>query len=178
MSPSPSPPSSTAESQAFLQLIQRKPPAKVDGFLHLVTGMQREDFTVAEQKAMAESESGQYLAQALRRCEPLRQKATKDASNVEDPERAKKIRADATLKFIDCLSYVACTEKWKQYTECWSRLGGLDLSELQALKERGSLDSICYAERHALETCVGNLVTNTVQASDSAADQVFPFEEE
>lgn len=151
------------ETQAFLQLLQQKPPANLEGFLHLVGDMRRERFTVHEQRLMAESDSGQALAGALVRCEGLKQKANEAASLKGD--NAREAVKESTIKYVDCLSYVSCPDRWKQYTQCWTKLSDMPVDDLKKLKEVG-FEVACRNERHALESCVGNHVTRTVRASE------------
>lgn len=166
MSPSPSRPSSTAETQAFLQLLRRKPPAKVDGVLHLLSDMSQGDvYNDEKRRIMATTDCGRRLANALVKCEGLKGTAKKEAELSKDPETAKQIIQEGRAKYIDCLSYVSCPARWKQYTQCWSDLTNLNLPQLDQLRANGGFDVICRNERHALERCVGNLVSCTVGAS-------------
>src|SRR3569832_811956 len=70
-----------AETQAFLELVRRKPPATIDGLLNLVSDLRKDRFTERELKRMGESPSGQRLAAAIRQCEGLRHKIKQEASS-------------------------------------------------------------------------------------------------
>lgn len=156
--------SAAAETQAFAQLLQRKPPAKLDGLLNLVTDLKKGSYSKEEQKVMAESIPGRTLAVALRKCEGLKQKA-REASTLEDREKARRLAKESSIKYLDCLAYATCQDRWKQYTQCWTSLSGLSSEQLRYLQRVG-LGVACVQERHALERCVGGLVSETVRSSD------------
>jgi hypothetical protein len=63
----------TKQQAAFLQLVQNKPPANLDGLLGFVSDLRRRGrYTDAESEAMLRCESGRILAVAIRQCEGLR----------------------------------------------------------------------------------------------------------
>lgn len=147
-------------AEPLLQLVKKKRPAKVDGLLYFVNDLRNGVFSTYEQRVMAESECGRRLAQAISHCESLKQRVKED-------------KQDMTLKYIDCLSYVSCTDEWKHYTTCWAGLKNLPIHQLKMLQEQGALDFVCQKERRNLERCVGNLVSGTVRSADESTDISF-----
>jgi len=158
-----------SETQAFLQLIQRKPPAKIDGLLHFVADMRHDRYTSDEQRLMRETQSGRLLARALTKCEGLKEKAREESSSALKTQNVKSIQGaeESILKYLDCLAFMTCRDRWIQYTQCWTNLSSLPLAQPKGMHSTGGFEMLCQKERHALERCVGNLVSETVRASAS-----------
>ena len=161
-----------AESSQLVDLMKKKPPAKIDGLLHFMNDMQQGTFNSNEQRAMAESESGRKIARAIVHCDGLKRQA-KEKAQSENMEQA----GMTTRKYMDCLAYVSCTDQWKRYTSCWANLSNMSLEELHELRETGALEYVCRSERSRLEACVGDLVSATVWAADESteSDEVFAY---
>jgi hypothetical protein len=71
---------------------------------------------------------------------------------------------------MDCLAYMTCPERWKQYKNCWDEnVGSLTQDELQTWHDQGVLDLVCGRERAGLERGVGGIVSSAVQAGASAS---------
>ena len=212
MSVSPKPnASSRAAAPAYWELVNRKPPANIDGLLSLVSDLRKEnkdilyDYSELEKRRLTQSEAGQRLARAVRECEGLRQQwkqkvaaygGTETNSNnynnnnhgSSPPSRTNPIAPgaataqqqqqqqqqqrfaiqEATYKYWDCLTRLSCNRQWEEYKKCWTgvvdNLFMTQLSPLQQVPGRPGLEVPCQQERHALERCVGNLVTSTVQS--------------
>lgn len=154
----------SAEHQAFLQLLKAKPPAKTDGLFGLVSELKNDQYTNDEQQIMAADAAGQRLARSLSKCEGLKQKAREYGG---DDDKSKQVRKEAAYKYVDCLSYMSCPVRWKEYTSCWTNLSKLGSAQLNDLRSKGGLEVVCQKERHALERCVGHLVAETVRAADA-----------
>jgi len=184
--------------QAFLHLVSRKPPARIEGLLQLARDTQLGRYSAEEMERMTSqenSDAGRRLSTALARCEGMKQKmqreqrllkaAMEQASNPQQPQQqqhqqqARKAQIvkmkDATIQYVDCLSYMSCPERWKQYTQCWTDLSSLPLPQLReisnSVRQQGvGFEIFCHKERHALERCVGNLVSEAVRSADTPAD--------
>jgi hypothetical protein len=168
-SPSAAIRSSPSDVDALLDLIKRKPPPKVDGLVHFASDL-RKQFSAEERHAMLASESGEKLAAALSRCEGI-QKQMRNSSNdwiknKENKMKRKKAEEDRN-KYVECLTYFACPSRWKQYTQCWSSLSKLQMSQLKRLQQFGP-ELACKYERQLLEQCVGSLVSSAIRAADDA----------
>jgi hypothetical protein len=153
-----------------------KSPAKVDGLLQFVNDLP-DYFSPEEQSAISATEAGQKIAQSIIRCEghskqlvearaKLQQIATKKSTptkkELSDLKREVFMKK---VKYVDCLAYMTCPERWKRYTGCWEgAVGRLSSAELQTWREQGALELLCRSEREALERGVGDLVASAVQA--------------
>ena len=159
-----------AETRAFLQLLRRKPPPKIDGLLKLMNEVPKE-FAKDEQRLLTESEAGQQLGRAIVQCQGIRAKIkAKRNEPVREGEmeaRKKEIK-EGTEKYIDCITYLACNTRWKNYTRCWTALNEMDPSQLREMQAQGGIEVFCQSERQSLERCVGNLVSGAVRASDAS----------
>jgi len=159
-----------AETRAFLQLIRSKPPPKIDGLLMLIKEVPKQ-YAQDEQRLLTGSDAGQQLGRAIVRCQGLKARV-RAKSNESVPEgqleaRKKEIK-EGTEKYIDCLTYSACTARWKNYTQCWTGLTKMSPDELRRLQE-GGIETFCQSERQSLERCVGNLVSGAVRAADASS---------
>jgi hypothetical protein len=187
-----------AETQVFVELIKNKPPANLDGLLSFINDLRRQQpsvYTDREMKAMLACPSGQVLADAIRKCERLRQQVKKHVDdgrnhgtetvpsvptadggtgrtpNTSSKEAAARLQQQrgvlqqATLKYLDCLSYHACPSRWGLYTACWTSLGNLTSADASALLQSGGAgwEILCQKERKDLERCVGHHVSSTVR---------------
>lgn len=110
---------------------------------------------------MAETEAGRQLARALANCEGLKQKAREHAMS----QNSKHLAKESALKYLDCLSYMSCPDRWARYTQCWTNISGLPPGHLRELQSKAGLEVVCQKERRALECCIGNLVSETVRSS-------------
>lgn len=169
---------SSAPAQALGQM---KPPANVDGLLQFVRDVPGY-FSVEEQREIAASVEGQILAQSIVRCGGLsknladaRAKLQQLAANENAPTREEiaQLKRDVFMKkvkYIDCLAYMTCPERWKRYAGCWEKsVGRLSPSELQSWRQQGALELVCRSERESLERCVGDLVSSAIQAGDCSS---------
>lgn len=179
--------SMSSPSPEFLHSAQMKPPPKVDGLLYFVNDLPVR-FSREERKVMSKSEAGRVLAQSIIRCEGL-SKQMKDARKKlleitrDETTHTKKeithLKRNAIMekvKYIECLAYITCPERWKQYSICWHEtVGRLSPTELLTLREQGALELACQAERKSLESDVGNLVSSAVLAGDLSRIEVDLF---
>ena len=172
---------SSAPAQVLVQAAQMKPPAKIDGLLQFVKDVPG-PFSVEEQRAISASAAGQMLAQSIMRCEGLSKKLTDTraklqqmaaSENAPTKREIAELKRDAFMKkvkYVDCLAYMTCPERWKRYAGCWERsVGRLSPAELQSLRQQGALDLVCLSERESLERGVGDLVSSAVQAGDCSS---------
>jgi hypothetical protein len=162
-----------------------KPVAKIDGLLQFIKDVPSR-MSLEEQRAMSASQAGRVLAGAVVRCErhskemrEARAKLQQSSSESYSPT-AKEISAlkrDAFLKrrkYVDCLAYMTCPERWNQYKNCWDEIvGSLTLDKLQTWHDQGVLDVVCGPERAALERGVGRVVSSAVQAGASASYEQY-----
>jgi hypothetical protein len=158
-----------------------KPVAKIDGLLQFMKDVPSR-MSLEEQRAMSASQAGRVLMGAVVRCErhskemrEARAKLQQSSSESSAPTSTKisSLKRAAFLtrrKYMDCLSYMTCPERWKQYKNCWDEnVGSLTLDELQIWHDQGVLDLVCGQERAALERGVGGIVSSAVQAAASAS---------
>jgi hypothetical protein len=186
------PKSLRAPAQSFRQTAPMKPPAKVDGFLQFVKDAPGH-FSLDEQRAFSTSEAGIVLAQSIVRCEgyskqlkDVRKKlvlaASEDTHTKKEITEQKRNAFIAKVKYVECLAYMTCPERWKQYTRCWQdTVGNLSPAEIQSWREHGALEVVCRTERESLERGVGDVVSSAVQAADSSPrvyDDLFPSQSE
>lgn len=161
---------------ALLELIQRKPPPKIDGLVHLAND-QRQQFTNDERRRMFQSPEGQLLARAMTRCEG-HEKAIREAradwlQHRDNKTKLSKMEHERN-KYVECLTYATCPTSWQPYSQCWSHLATqLNREQLQQLQALGP-QVACQYERQALELCVGNVVAGAVRAAVPSEECDWP----
>ena len=149
-----------------------KIPANVDGLIHFATEVSQQ-FSLEEKRAMVDSESGVNIARALNRCNGIKEKLrAARAEWAKDNESKANIQnlESQKGKYFECLAYMACQERWAQYTLCWKSLGNSTPKELERLQEMGP-QSACPNERAAIELCVGRLVSSTIRAAETSVKE-------
>jgi hypothetical protein len=156
-----------------LQISKIKPPASVAGLLKFMVDGSKH-FTKEEQLLISQSEAGHCMATAIAKCRGVRGemvKARSELSASHGSDETLRIRHQMqAIKYSECLGFHTCTERWKQYTACWSSLARVPLEDLKEINEQGALPLLCQSERQSLERCVGNLVSSAARAG--AADEM------
>lgn len=156
----------------MLQLIKSKPPPKVDGLVSFTADL-RTQYTPEERNAILESPQGHRIAEALGRCEGVNKQMRKIRNDWMQDRENKGLRkklAEEKIKYIECLTYIACPSRWKMYSQCWSNLNQLDINHLRRLEHFGP-DLACKYERQILEQCIGSLVASSIEAADGVYDK-------
>ena len=159
-------------------MMRYKPPAKVDGLVHFSSDVASPRFTDQERRAMIESESGRKIAEALSRCSKIKQDLTnaRESWTKDKENKEKKVKVEIERnKYLECLAFVSCKERWIQYRDCWRNLNMLSQKDLQRLNDIGVAP--CPYERNALEQCVGRLVSSTVRVAGEVSDKEALFDE-
>ena len=159
---------SPAEVNALLELIKLKPPPKVDGLVAFTADL-RTQYAPEERTAILESSSGAKLLEALGRCDginkQMRQMRNEWMNDRDNKVKRNKLR-EFKVKYVECLTYIACPMRWKGYTQCWSNLSRLNMEELQRIQDFGP-ELACKYERQLVEQCVGSLVAGAIRAADT-----------
>jgi hypothetical protein len=96
----------------------------------------------------------------------------RSAGSQAELQRQRGALQQATLKYLDCLSYHVCPSRWGSYTSCWTSLGNLTSAEASALLQSGGAgwEVLCQKERKDLERCVGHHVSSTVRRAVELQD--------